>query len=361
MGTLPRQLRAGIIGPSGIGRVHADALRRLGVEIAAVAASTPQRSRAVADELRVRIACESAVELAQHPEVDVVHVCTPNSMHVGHVVTAIDAGKHVVCEKPLATAAAAAQALLEAAREGGVGHAVAYNYRYFAMVRALRAKIANNELGRVHLLQGGCLSDELLRVERHDHWMFDPARMGPALTLADVGVHWWDLVTYVTAQPVVEVICARQAVTTGPGEGEDSTAVMLRLADGAVAVAAISGAAPGHGNSLELEAIGTRASASWKQEDPDHLSLGSIGPSVQRHLRTEADAYSDRFGSLHLSPGHIEGYLDAFRELIGSIYSGFAAPSAEPAYPTFEDGVTGMRILEALIASADSGKWEPVG
>lgn len=309
------------------------------------------------------VACDSATELARHPDVDVVHVCTPNSLHDEQVLTAIEARKHVLCEKPLAITAARAQALLDAALTAGVGHAVAYNYRYFSMVRAMRAAIAADELGRVHLVQGRWLSDELLRVENRDHWIFDPAQIGSALTLADIGVHWWDLVSYVTEQPIVEVMCARQAVTTGEGGGEDSTAVMLRLADGAVAVGAISGAAPGHANSLELEAIGTHGSAAWKQEDPDRLALGSIGTTVRSRLRAPGDAYTHGFASPHLPQGHIEGYLDAFRELVGAVYSGFAdgRPEGEPGYPTFTDGLRGIMVLEALIASADSAKWEPVG
>jgi len=352
--------RAGIVGPGGIGRVHADALRRLGIPISALAASTRQRAVTAASELGVAVACADADELARRDDVDVVHVCTPNAMHPAQVQAAIDAGKHVVCEKPLATTSAVAQTLLEAAHDAGVGHAVAYNYRCFAMVHALRRAIANGELGRVHLIHGGTLSDELLRDEARDHWMFDAALMGNALTLADVGVHWWDLVAHVTGEPVVEVACARQRVTTGPDGAEDSTAIMLRLAGGAVAVAAISGVAPGHGNAMTVEAIGTRASALWRQEDPDCLIVGSLADGQRRRLRTPDDALVDAFATTHVAAGHVEGYLDAFRALIGIVYTGFGHRSSAPAYPTFADGVQGLRVLEALVRSSANGRWEPV-
>jgi predicted dehydrogenase len=260
----------------------------------------------------------------------------------------------------LAVTSAVGQSLLDAATAAGVRHAVAYNYRYFAMVGALRRAILGGELGRVHLLHGGTLSDELLREGIRDHWMFVPELMGDALTLADVGVHWWDLVSHVTGQPVVEAICVRQAVTTGPQGPEDSTAAMLRLADGAVAVAAISGVAPGHGNAMTLEAVGTTASASWRQEDPDCLVVGSVGAGQQRRLRTPADALVDAFPAAHVAAGHIEGYLDAFRSLIGAIYTAFAAPAEPAAHPTFADGVRGLRVLEALLASSETGRWERV-
>ena len=353
-------LRAGIIGPSGIGRVHADALRRLGIELAAVAASSAQRARTLADELGAGLACADGHELARHPEVDVVHVCTPNALHEAYVLAAIEAGKHVICEKPLATTAATGQRLLDAAAAAGVGHAVAYNYRYFAMVGALRRAIEDGELGHVHLIQGGTLSDELLREEAREGWMFDPDLMGGALTLADVGVHWWDLVSHVTQQPVMEVICARQGITTGEHGAEDSTAVLLRLADGAVAVAAISGVAPGHGNAMTVKAIGTKASAAWQQEDPDCLVVGSLNSGQERRLRTPADALVDGFPTAHVAAGHVEGYLDAFRALIGAVYTDFADPAAAVGHPTFEEGVRGLQVLEALLASADTGRWEPV-
>ena len=305
-------------------------------------------------------ACADAAELARRDDVDVVHVCTPNALHAAQVQVAIDAGKHVVCEKPLATTSAVAQTLLDAAQDAGVGHAVAYNYRSFAMVQALRRSIADGELGRVHLIQGGTLSDELLRDGARDHWLFDPALMGDALTLADVGVHWWDLVAHVSGEPVVEVVCAAQGATTGPDGGEDSTAVMLRLAGGAIAVAALSGVAPGYGNAMTIEAIGTEASALWRQEDPDCLIVGSLGHGQRRRLRTPADAVVDAFPTTHVAAGHIEGYLDAFRALIGAVYSGFADRSAATSYPTFADGVQGLRVLEALVRSAASGRWESV-
>jgi predicted dehydrogenase len=276
------------------------------------------------------------------------------------VLAAIEAGKHVICEKPLATTAASGRRLLEAAEAAGVGHAVAYNYRYFAMVGALRRAIETGELGEVHLLQGGTLSDELLRPGTRDGWMFDPELMGTTLTLADVGVHWWDLVSHVTGQPVAEVICAPRAVTTGPQGAEDSTALMLRLADGAVAVAAISGVAPGHGNAMTITAIGTQGSASWEQEDPDCLVVGSLESRQVRRLRTSEDALADGFATTHVAAGHVEGYLDAFRSLIAAVYTGFADPGAAVGHPTFADGVRGLQVLEALVASAGSGRWERV-
>lgn len=315
-------MRAGVIGPAGIGRVHIEALRRIGVDVVAVAASSPERSERFAAELGVENACADARSLAQHPDVDVVHVCTPNSLHAEQASIAIEAGRHVVCEKPLATSAADAARLLEQAREAGVVHAVAYVYRFDPKVAGLRRRIAEGGLGRVHLIHGAYLLDEVLAdLTGPGSWMLDPARMGPSLSLADVGVHWWDQVEYLTGRHVVEAFCTRQSARDPAAPGEDSAALILRLEGGAVAVAAISGAAPGHENTLEIEVLGTEASARWEDDSADRL--------------------------------------DTFCDLLASVYAGIEGREGPP-YPTFEDGLRGMRVLEALLESADSGSWARV-
>lgn len=355
MSATPR-LRAGVIGPSGIGRAHIDALRRLGIEVSAVAGATEPSGPDWAARLGIAAGCETAEQLVVRDDVDVVHVCTPNAYHAQQALAAIAAGKHVVCEKPLATSSAEARRMLDAARDAGIRHAVAYNYRHFTMVRRLRDEIASGSLGRVHLVRGSWLSDELLRTANAEHWMFDPSTMGAWLTMSDIGVHLWDLVQYVTGCSVVEVMCTRQ-MASGHLSGEDSVTMLLRLEDNAVAVMALSGAAPGHGNGLELEVIGLSGSASWRQEDPDCLDLGAVGSSVQRVLRSEADSRWDAPLAPRMAAGHIEGFLDAFRDLIGAIYAGFVVAPGSRDYPTFEDGVAGLRILEALVESADSRQW----
>jgi predicted dehydrogenase len=356
---LTRPVRAGIVGAGGIGRVHVDALRRIGVEVTAVAASTAARGREVAAELRVPFACASAAELVALEDVDVVHVCTPNTCHAGHVRLALAAGKHVVCEKPLAPSASEAAALLREAQASDRIHAVAYNYRFFAMVQAMRAAVAEGRLGRVHLIRGAYLLDEILRIDDPDSWLLDPGRRGDSLSLADVGVHWWDLVEHVSGQRIERVACARQAVRGRDAIGEDSAAVMLRLDGGATAVAAIAGAAPGHGNTIQLELIGDQASAWWEQEDPDRLWFGALGEPVARTMRPSRPPGVHIPGTLQMPAGHVQGYLDAFRDLMATIYQAVDGAPV-PAHPTFEDGARGVRVLDALLRSADTEAWTAV-
>lgn len=356
-----RPVRAGIIGPNGIGRVHIDALRRIGVEVSALVASSPERGAQLAEELRIPRACASAAELVALDDVDVVHVCTPNAFHAEQVRLALGAGKHVVCEKPLAPTAAEAAALQREAEASGLVHAVAYNYRHYPAVQTMRAATADGQLGRVHLIRGAYLLDEILEIDDPGAWLLDPERRGEALSLADVGVHWWDLAEHVSGQRIVEVACSRQAVRAEGAIGEDSAAVMLRLDGGAVAVAAVSGAAPGHSNTIQLELIGTEASAWWEQEDPDKLWLGKLGEPVRRAMR-QKEPEGVRLPATHQMPaGHVHGYLDAFRDLIANVYEAVAQPGdGTPRYPTFADGAHGVAVLEALVRAADSHEWTAV-
>lgn len=357
-----RPARAGIIGPSGIGRVHLDALRRIGVDVVALAASDPERSVRLADDLRVPRGCASAAELVELDEVDVVHICTPNSLHAEQVRLALAAGKHIVCEKPLAPTAGEAADLLREAEAAGVVHAVAYNYRHYPMVQAMRATAAEGRLGRVHLIRGCHLLDEILLIDDPNAWLLDPERRGEALSLADVGVHWWDLVEHASGQRIVEVTCTRQAVRAPDVVGEDSAAVMLRLDGGAVAIGAISGAAPGHSNTIQLELIGTEASVWWEQEDPEKLWFAPLDRPAGREMRPKQPEGVHIPGTLQMPAGHAQGYLDAFRDLIGTVYEAIEAPSVEarPTYPTFADGAHGVAVLEALVRSADASEWVAV-
>jgi predicted dehydrogenase len=355
LATSGARLRAGIVGASGIGRAHADALRRIGVDVVALAGSSPASARRVAAELRVPVACESVEALVARGDVDVVHVCTPNALHAEQVRLALAAGKHVVCEKPLASTAADAALLLAEAEASGRVHAVAYVYRFYPMVQAMRAAVAAGRLGRMHLLRGAYLADFVL-AEDPGSWVLDPSLCGPALALADVGVHWWDLAEHVSGRRATAALCTRQAAREPGAPGEDSAAILLRLDGGAVASAVISVAAPGHGNTIELEAIGTRASLRWEHGDPDRLRLGALGAAEESWMRRAGGGG----GTAPAMPaGHPHGYLDAFRDLIASVYARIAGGEGA-SHPTFADGLRGMRILEALLASAERAAWVDV-
>ena len=356
----PRHPRAGIVGPGGIGRVHADALRRLGVPIAAVASSDPARAAAHATAVGALVACASAAELIARDDVDVVHVCTPNHLHAEQCAAALAAGKHVVAEKPLATSVADARALRTQAERAGVVHAVCHNYRYYPMVRALGALVARGDLGRVHLVQGSYLLEEVLGIADGDHWMLDPARMGPALTLADVGVHWWDLVEHVLDRRCREVLCERRSIRFPERPASDDTSAILLELDGVLAAGTICQAAPGHGNTITLELFGDRASAGWDIRTPDRLVVRPLGSAALVYQRgtPDVDALVPELAQLPF--GQPQGQADAFRDLLAAVYAHIGDRTTPAAFPTFADGVHGVEVLAALIASAERRAWTAV-
>lgn len=349
--------RAGIVGPGGVGSLHLDALRRLGVPIAGIVSESPAVTERDALRLGIERAFASAEELATSEEVHVVHVCAPNHLHLPICQTALSAGKHVVAEKPLCTTAADAEALLRLAEETGAVHAVCYGYRYYPMVETLRLLVANGELGEVVAVAGSWLNDELLTIEP-EHWMLERDQMGPSLSLADVGIHWWDLVEHVTAREIVEVLCESRTARPGGGPGEDLAVLALRLSGGAVGSATVCQAAPGHGNTVTLEVIGEKATAAWDIRDANRLTVRETGGAVRILERATAPVVELGIHA-HLPVGQPEGHAEALLNLFRRIYGHVRGEEID--HPTFVDGVRSLYILEALTESASDGRWVSVG
>jgi predicted dehydrogenase len=353
-------LQVGIVGPGTIGTRHIEALRRLGINVAGVAASSLESARRHAHALGIERAYVSADELIHSNELDVVHICTPNGSHRTLCLTAIAAKKPFVCEKPLATSLRDAREIEAAASRSGVFGAVCYNHRYWPMIHFLRRSRADGELGQVHLVHGGFLLEEVLRISDEDHWMFDLERMGPSLTLADVGVHWWDLVEFTTGHKVSEAFCSKLSVRKPlVVESEDTAAILLRLDDGALASGVVCQAAAGYANLLWIELVGDAASARWTIERADELEirrLATFKMVVERGSTPTAAILPP--GSLpHVQP---QGLNDAFCDLIRDIYSGILDHSLAGTFPTLHEGVHGLAVLQALLNSAREGCWMPV-
>jgi predicted dehydrogenase len=352
-------IRAGIIGSSGVGRLHVDALRRIGVEIAGIAAATRQIAEDDAARLGVSKVFTSAEELIASDAVDVVHVCTPNVLHFPLCRAALCAGKHVVAEKPLCTSFADAEVLLRLAEERGLIHALCHGYRYYPMIQALRELISRGQLGRVKALSGVWLCDELLAIGA-GHWMLDPQQMGPSLTLADVGVHWWDLVEHVTGTPIVEIMCETRAMRPAANAGEDTAMLIARLDGGAMASATICQVAPGHRNTLAVEVVGEHASAAWNIRGAEILTVRELGGG-SKVLERASSATAEIGVEAFLPRGQPEGHSDALRALFDRVYDRIGGRGSGRDYPTFADGVRGLSVLDAALRSAASNAWAPVG
>ena len=366
-------LRVAIAGATGfIGPVHARAALLAGAHLAGVAATTPERAREAAARLNAERAFDSAEELVTADGVDLVHICTPNHLHAPLAAAALEAGKHVICEKPLATSAAEAEPLVAAAQEAGRVATVPFVYRYNPVVFEARARVAAGELGALRLVHGGYLQDWLAS-EDDDNWRVDPALSGASRAFADIGSHWCDLMEFVSGDRIAAV-CAQTATvvperadragapafapTQAGGERkavhtEDLATVMFRTAGGVVGTMLVSQVSPGRKNHLHLEIAGERSSLRFEEERPDTLWLGRRQSTeiVWRDPLTLSPAAA----RLAVTPvGHPQGYEDCFAAFVADTYAAIAGERPD-GLPTFADGTRSARIVDAVVASARAG------
>lgn len=350
------RLRAAIAGVGFIGPVHLRAARRAGAEVVGIAGRDRARTEQVAASLGVPRVFEDAAELARDPEVDIVHICTPNAEHAEPARIAIAAGKHVVCEKPLATSVEDAAELVARAAAAGVVAAVPFVYRFHPVVREARARIADGRAGAVRLIHGSYLQD-WLALPDDGNWRVDPARGGPSRAFADIGQHWCDVVEFVTGHRIARLSARTRAVYPAR-VSEDAVTMQLETAEGAVGTLVVSQVSPGRKNRLWFEIDAAHESLVFDQEQPDQLWLGARAcqTTVVRDPATLSPAAA-RYAIL--PAGHAQGYGDAFDAFVADAYAaiGGAAPDG---LPTFTDGLRAARITEAVLASSHTGRWEEV-
>jgi predicted dehydrogenase len=371
------RLRAAIAGTGFIGPVHLRAARLAGAEIVGISGVDPDSARRAAAALEVAHVFESSEALAADPGVDVVHICTPNHLHADLARRALEAGKHVVCEKPLATTAAAAAELVALAARAGVVAAVPFVYRFHAVVREARARIARGELGAIHLIHGSYLQDWLASPDDYN-WRVDPALGGPSRAFADIGAHWCDLIEFVTGHRIARVsartitaFAERAAGEANAFEraagarprvrvtGEDAVTMLLETDAGAAGTLVVSQVSPGRKNRLWFEIDAAAASIAFDQEDPERLWLGSR-ERQEIVLRDPARLSPPAARYASLPAGHAQGYGDAFQAFVADVYAAIRTGAAPDGLPTFHDGLRAARITEAVLASARSRAWEEV-
>lgn len=372
-----RGLRAGIVGAGFIGRVHARSVRVVGARVAAVAASTPSRSAEARRELGAEHDFASAEELIASDLVDVVHICTPNDLHVPLALAALDAGKHVVCEKPIALDANGAMELVSAAASTGLVATVPFVYRYYPTIREARARLRSGFSGGARLIHGGYLQDWLLEAE-DDNWRVDSGSGGPSRAFADIGSHWCDLVEFVSGERIA-ALTARTAIahrerrrssrpsferggTAGEQKSvqtEDIATVLFETESGAAGSVVISQVSAGHKNKLWFEISTGSETLCFDQERPEELSVlrrtsAEAIPRAPESLSAEAAAY------VTLPGGHPQGYHDCFDAFTAETYAAIEGGESAEGLPRLGDGLRASRITEAVLESARLGTWVEV-
>jgi len=355
--------KTAVLGSGFMGRVHVEALRRLGtVDIVEIA----DRSRIFSD-----------------PSVDAIHICTPNALHFQMAKDALEAGKHVLCEKPLATSVEEARALVAAAERAGRRNCLNHNLRYYPMVQHMRRLREAGEFGEILVVQGTYSQDWLL-YDTDSNWRVDPALGGSSRCMADIGTHFFDMAEHVTGLRVTS-LCAdlqtfhrtrrrpKGAVETFAGKllqpedydrvpvsTEDFGAVIFRMGERTRGAMTASQVSAGRKNRLSLEIYGSKGSAAWDQERPDELWMGQRNAANQVLLKDPSLLRADARSYADLPGGHSEGYDDTFKQVFRRFYASFEHPAAAPDYPQFRDGLRQLNILQAVLESHAARGWVEV-
>jgi predicted dehydrogenase len=326
--------RALVIGAGNAGKAHADALESIGIEVAGPLSGTAT----VADLAPLR-----------DPAIDVVHVTTANDLHPPLVREALRAGKHVVCEKPLAGDLEGAEKLAEWAKLTGRRTTICQNYRFLPLIAELAALVGAGELGPVHLARGAFLQDWLL-LGSDDNWRLDTSRGGLSRTASDIGVHWLDLVEVITGRHV-EAVVSQLGYLYGR-KTEDHAGLLIRFAGGMQGVCTLSQASAGRRNEVELSLDGTAGSATWLSERRDELWLGVRDQPPRIVTRTGA-----RWPSARALAQRPAGAEEGRRNLLAAFYASLDGTQPPVPLPTFDDGLRHMRFAEAVIVSARRRAW----
>jgi predicted dehydrogenase len=377
-----RRLRVVVVGTGMIAAVHVRAARAAGAEVLGVLGRNPERSVQVAAQLDVPTGYASLDDvIADRP--DVVHVCTPNDQHHPQALAVIRAGINVVCEKPLAVSSEQALELEHAARAAGVVATVPFVYRFHPMVREVRAKIADGDLGRVLAVHGHYLQDWMLD-EDSSSWRVDAGAGGMSRAFADIGSHWCDLVEFVTGErfasvsAVTDIVFPTRPAASGPSFSgspdpdpiadastraevttEDTAVATFRTGTGRIGNVVISQVSAGRKNRLWFEVDGTRGSAAFDQEAPESAWFGNER-GAQILVRDPSQGSVDQRRLAVVPSGHPQGYLDAFAAFVADTYTAVRTGVAPDGLPTFADGARSAQIIDAVVASAGDDTWKEI-
>ena len=378
------ELKVGVVGAGFIGPAHVEALRRHGINVVGLCEDTPERALEKANSMRLK-AYESFDAMIGDPKLDVIHITSPNHLHYPHAKAALLAGKHVVCEKPLAMDTSESAELVALAREKGLVNAVNFNIRFYPLAQQARAMVQSGELGEVYIVQGSYLQDWLL-LPTDWNWRLEPGLGGEMRAVADIGSHWLDLLTFITGLEVEAVLAefktflpfrkkpTREQDTFGgkletsieyveqPINTEDYATVLLRFKGGARGVLTVSQVSAGRKNRLSYEIDASNSALSWNSERPNELWIGHRERPNEILLKDPALLGDQARQYASYPGGHNEGFPDTFKQMYLSVYRYIAEGDmdARPDFATFEDGHLELLIGNAILKSVKEERWVEV-
>jgi predicted dehydrogenase len=382
-------ITAAVIGAGFIGPVHVEGLRRVGIRVKGIAGISPEEAQRAAATLGLSHAYRHVDELLADPEVQSVHLASPNRLHHTHALAALAAGKHVICEKPLAMTSAQTTELVKAWRERPAQvAAVNYNLRFYPLSIHARSLVRSGEIGQVVHVHGSYVQDWLL-YPTDFNWRVLKTEGGELRAVGDVGTHWLDLVGFVSGLEVEAVMADLMTVHTTrlmppagsvetfkgkesgqpverqpvPIDTEDFGMILLRYKGGARGSLTVSQVTAGRKNCLRYEIAGARKALYFNSETPNTLWIGERAEANRELMRDPSllDAEAARFASY--PGGHNEGFPDTFKQLYRAVYTDVlnGRRSENPLYATFEDGHKEVALCEAIARSHREQRWVPVG
>ncbi len=380
-------LSAAVIGTGFIGPVHIEGLKRAGIHVTGVLGSSPSRSLQASQTLGLPRAYSSLDELLDDNEVDVVHITSPNRYHFFQASSALRAGKHVLCEKPLAMNASESAELVRIARESGRVAAVNYNIRYYPLCIEASQRMRSGEVGNLVHVAGSYVQDWLFHPTDFN-WRVLDEEGGKLRAVSDIGTHWLDLIQFITGRKIhavcadlttvyperqrpvgsVETFSSKLNTTERATEPvairtDDCGSVLLRFEGGGRGVLWVSQVTAGRKNCCRFELAGSQCSLAWNSESPNEMWIGHRDHPNEVLIRDPA-LLSDSARRFAFYPGgHNEGFPDTFKSICHDVYSYIQAGDFEAprTFPTFEDGHQEIVLCDAILQSHQQQRWIEVG
>lgn len=373
-----------VIGTGFIGRLHVQELMRVPrVRVAAVADENLASAKEIAEQYGIDVYTDDYRALLKDPAITVFHNCTPNHLHYSINREILEAGRHLLCEKPLAVDASQAEELQSLAEERGLTTGVNFCYRYYPVVQEMACRVRRGEVGRVHSVAGHFYQDWLL-YDTDYNWRLDKRFSGNSLTVADIGTHWCDLSQFVLGSRITEVMADLQTVipvrkksarstntfsggenkpeelTEVPVELEDAGSVLVHFENGARGVFSVCQLCAGRKVSIDLQVYGTASSLEWRHERPNEFWQGYRDKPNAVFCENPLLQSKESARYARLPSGHPTGYADAMRNLFCDFYESIGRGDGAVKPPDFRDGWNEMKIVEAVLQSNAAKAWTSV-
>ncbi len=377
-----KEINVGIAGTGFIGPAHLEALRRNHINVKGLAEANFELCRLKADELGIEIAYPSFDAMITDPSITAVHLATPNLLHFPQAKAALIAGKHVICEKPLAMNSMESAELVRLAAEKRLVNAINFNLRFYPLAHHARSLVESGELGKVYSVHGSYLQDWLL-LDTDWNWRLEPNQGGTLRAVADIGSHWLDLITFITSLKIESVLAdfktflpirkkPSKPVETYTGKllkpedyidqpisTEDYASILLRYENGARGVLTVSQVSAGRKNRLFFEIDGSKSAIAFNSERPNELWIGHRDKPSELLLKDPSLLSEEAKKITSFPGGHNEGFPDTFKQITAKIYAYILKGDfdAVPDFPTFADGHYELVLSEAIEQSAREERW----